>query len=70
MDKWVKKNMSFRVVIQLVECYIWDVVVAGSNPVYPTIICPHSSTVEQLTCNEQVVGSNPTGGSKLYWTNS
>ena len=33
----MKKNMSFRVVIQLVECYIWDVVVAGSNPVYPTI---------------------------------
>ena len=32
-----------RVVIQLVECYIWDVVVAGSNPVYPTIICPHST---------------------------
>ena len=27
-----------RVVIQLVECYIWDVVVAGSNPVYPTNI--------------------------------
>ena len=24
------------------------------------------STVEQLTCNEQVVGSNPTGGSKMY----
>ena len=21
----------------MVECYIWDVVVAGSNPVYPTI---------------------------------
>ena len=30
------------------------------------IFCPYSSTVEQLTCNEQVAGSNPAGGSKIY----
>lgn len=36
--------------------------VTGSNPVAATN-CPLGSTVEQLTCNEQVVGSNPTGGS-------
>lgn len=27
--------------------------------------CPYSSVVEQLTCNEQVVRSNRTGGS--FW---
>ena len=33
----LQSRLLFRVVIQLVECYIWDVVVAGSNPVYPTV---------------------------------
>lgn len=28
----------------------------------------YSTAVVQLTCNEQVVGSNPTKGSKLYIT--
>ena len=32
----VADTNQHRVVIQLVECYIWDVVVAGSSPVYPT----------------------------------
>ena len=32
--------------------------------------CPLSPMVRQLTCNEQIVGSNPTGGSIMrhfYW---
>ena len=27
------------------------------------LFCPNGSMVEQLTCNEQVVGSSPTWGS-------
>ena len=30
-------------------------------------LCPLSPTVRQLTCNEQIVGSNPTGGSIQLW---
>ena len=44
--------------------------VTGSSPVVPTIknnikihICWHGSTVEQLTCNQQVVGSIPIASS-------
>jgi hypothetical protein len=31
-----------------------------------TKICRHSSVVEQVTCNDQVVGSNPIVGSKTF----
>ena len=37
--QWVRippLPLIYRVVIQLVECYIWDVVVASSSLVYPT----------------------------------
>ncbi len=37
--------------------------IAGSTPVSSAIICRRSSTVEQLTCNQQVAGSNPIVGS-------
>ena len=31
------------------------------------MICWHGSTVEQLTCNQQVVGSIPIASSNLIW---
>ena len=46
-------------VAQLVECQVVALVVMGSIP----IKLPNASiaiVVVQLTCNEQVVGSNPT----------
>ena len=45
-------------VAQLVECQVVALVVVGSNPI--KLPNASSTVVVQLTCNEQVVGSNPT----------
>ena len=58
-----------RVVIQLVECYIWDVVVAGSSPVYPTKLvylrACSSVRLEQRTHNPKVECSSHSGPTML-----
>ena len=46
-------------VAQLVECQVVALVVVGSIP-HQTPKCFNSTVVVQLTCNEQVVGPNPT----------
>ena len=49
------------------ECRPVTPEVEGSSPFWVAIICWHGSTVEQLTCNQQVVGSIPIASSNLIW---
>lgn len=46
----------------LVGCVRWCTFVPKKSEGH----CLLGSMVEQLTCNEQVVGSSPTGGSRVY----
>ena len=59
-----------RVVIQLVECYIWDVVVAGSNPVYPTML-QHgwSRNIQQITYFSGLNCQKPLSPRTVLWCN-
>ena len=56
---------NYMGVIQLVECYIWDVVVPGSSPGTHTNIPLQLNRLEQLTVNQQVVSSSLTGGANI-----
>ena len=56
--------MQYRVVIQLVECYIWDVVVAGSNPVYPTNKCSLTFWINKFISRISETVENP----RLFYT--
>ena len=56
-------DSRIRVVVQLVECVIWDDVVAGSNPVYPTkILYGPAGVIGSITVSKTVgLGSSPKG---------
>ncbi len=43
----------------LVERYIWDVEVVGSNPAIPIMYGCIVQLVERLTVNQEVTGSSP-----------
>lgn len=50
---------SIRGLVQLVECLVWDQVVAGSSPASPTSIAGSNPAVVQR--NEELAGSEAGG---------
>ncbi|CAN2247691.1 hypothetical protein STFR1_140033 [Bacillus vallismortis] len=45
----------------MVEHMVWDHGVAGSNPVFPTILGALAQLGERLLCTQEVSGSIPLG---------
>ncbi len=51
----------------MVEHLVWDQGVAGSNPVFPTIINGALAQLgERLPCTQEVSGSIPLGSTIIY----
>ena len=60
-DHHLKKYGSVAQLVRVPACHAGG---RGFEPLLNRHICWHGSTVEQLTCNQQVVGSIPIASSK------
>ena len=57
----------------MVEHLVWDQGVAGSNPVFPTILSFQNGALaqlgERLPCTQEVSGSIPLGSTNYFFEN-